>query len=358
MKWLAVLALVGLTACGVNTEVDENSVTSSSSISAGEVVPTLTLVAEVDEPVDAAARAGDEALYVVSRVGRVHRIVDGVVVEGAALDISDLTKAEGERGLLGLAFSPDGSAAFLNFTNNSGNTVIARVDVTTGGVFDRSSLQELLTIEQPYANHNGGDIVVDANGALLVATGDGGSADDPQRLALDDSSLLGKVLRIDPTTGEATLIARGLRNPWRIDLYGDDLWIADVGQGTWEEVSVLRGVSSIEQLVDFGWSAFEGFERFNEDQSSANHQPPLMVYEHGEDGCSISGGAVAEAGSLTGRYVFADFCSGKVWSIPTDVADPQKELLFDGIDQPVAIVRAGAELLVLSLQGSVWRLVS
>jgi glucose/arabinose dehydrogenase len=357
MRLLSFFAVLALAACGVVQETETSpSNPDGASNGVNVAAPSLELVAELVEPVDAAIRRGDEGLYVASRSGTITRIFGNE--EQTAFDITDLTKAEGERGLLGLAFSPDGSAAFLNFTNNSGNTVIARVDVTTGGVFDRSSLQELLTIEQPYANHNGGDIVVDASGALLVATGDGGSADDPRRLALDDSSLLGKILRIDPMTGEATLIARGLRNPWRIDLFGDDLWIADVGHGTWEEVSVLRDVSSIEEPVDFGWSAFEGFERFNEDQSSANHQPPLMVYEHGEDGCSISGGAVAEAGSLTGRYVFADFCSGKVWSIPTDVADPQKELLFEGLDQPVAIVRAGAELLVLSLQGSIWSLVS
>jgi glucose/arabinose dehydrogenase len=357
MRLLSVLAVLVLAACGSGQATSTSVSVSNESRSESDVgAPSLELVAELAEPVDAAVRSGDEALFVVSRMGIVSRVLGGVTEE--VLDLSDLTEAEGERGLLGLAFSQDGSTAYVNFTNLSGNTVIAKVDVSEDGLFDRMSLQELLTIEQPYANHNGGDIVVEASGALLVATGDGGSADDPQRLALDDSSLLGKVLRIDPATGEATLIARGLRNPWRIDLFGDDLWIADVGQGTWEEVSVLRGVSSVEEPVDFGWSAFEGFERFNEDQSSANHQPPLMVYEHGEDGCSISGGAVAEAGSLTGRFVFADFCSGKVWSIPIDVADPQKELLFDGIDQPVAIVRAGAELLVLSLQGSVWRLVS
>jgi hypothetical protein len=174
---------------------------------------------------------------------------------------------------------------------------------------------------------------------------------------LDDRSLLGKVLRIDPATGEVSIVARGLRNPWRIDLHGDRLWLADVGQGQWEEVSVLENVSQVTATVDFGWSAYEGFSAFNDDQESSDHTPPLMVYEHGDDGCSISGGAVGDVGFLEDRYVFADYCSGKVWSISTSEANPTKELLFEGIESPVAIVRAGAEVLVLSLEGTIWRIV-
>jgi sugar lactone lactonase YvrE len=357
MKWLAVLVLVGLAACGVDTEIAETAVTSSSSsTSAGEVAPTLTLVAEIDEPVDASERAGDEALYVVSRAGKVNRIVDGSMVEPLALDISDLTEAEGERGLLGLAFSPDGTVAYVNYTDLNGDTVIARLTVKGDGTLDRSSMRTLLTIVQPYANHNGGDVVVEPDGMLLVATGDGGSGGDPDRVALDDLSLLGKVLRVDPEDGAVQIIARGLRNPWRVDLHDDRLWIADVGQGEWEEISVMNDVSGVSEIVDFGWSAFEGNERFNEDQSSAGHVPPVLVYEHGEDGCSVSGGAVAVSGSLAGRYVFADYCSGRVWSIPTDGVNPEKEQLFEGVESPVAVVRAGEDLYVLTLVGGVFRI--
>ena len=357
MRWIAVFALIGLAACGVDAELDETAVTSSSSsTSAGEVVPALTLVAELDEPVDAAMRAGDEALYVVSRSGTVHRIVDGSVVEPAVLDIADLTEAEGERGLLGLAFSPDGSVSYVNYTDSSGDTVIARLTVNLDGSLDRDSMRTLLTIDQPYSNHNGGDVIVEPDGMLLIPTGDGGSGGDPDRVALDDSSLLGKVLRVDPEDGSVQIVARGLRNPWRVDLYDDRLWLADVGQGEWEEISVLDGVSSVTDVVDFGWSAYEGNERFNEDQMSAAHVPPVLVYEHGDDGCSVSGGAVAVTGSLVGRYVFADYCSGRVWSIPVDGVNPVKEHLFDGLESPVAVVRAGVDLYVLALAGQVWRI--
>jgi glucose/arabinose dehydrogenase len=317
----------------------------------------LELVAEIDGPVDAVERPGEEVVYLVARRGFVHRLRDSRLDEDPAFDVSDLTVAEGERGLLGLAFSPDGATAYLNYTDLDGHTVIATVLVDDAGAFNRETLQTLLKIEQPYANHNGGDIVVEPSGMLLVATGDGGSGGDPRRLALDVSSLHGKVLRIDPRTGEVTVLARGLRNPWRIDLHDDRLWLADVGQSQWEEVNVLEGVSTIVRPRDFGWSAYEGTEPFNEDQSSPEHLPPVLVYEHGDDGCSISGGAVAESGLLAGRYVFADYCSGRVWSIPTNVTGPSKELLFIGIESPVAVVRAGGVLFVLTLGGTVWRIV-
>ena len=355
---MATLVLL-VSACAVNQDAVEMPASESATVlvpgEAGN--PTLELLVEIEQPVDAASRVGDESIYLVSRTGLVHRVSLSNSVSAVVLDISDLTEAEGERGLLGLAFSPDGKTAYLNFTDLAGDTQIVVLDVDGAGKLARSTMETLLTVKQPYSNHNGGDLVVEPSGSLLVATGDGGSGGDPDRLALDDSSLLGKVLRIDPATREAEIIARGLRNPWRIDLYDDRLWLADVGQGTWEEVSVLENVSRVTSPVDFGWSAYEGFVIFSEDQSSPEHVPPVMVYEHGDDGCSISGGAIATAGSLVGRYVFADYCSGKVWSISATATNPTKELIVDGIDSPVAVVRVGDELLVLSLDGVVWRIV-
>jgi hypothetical protein len=358
VRWLSLVVVVAVAACGSGGNRDESAVTSSLFAPAANVggAPSLELVAEVEEPVDAARRSGDGSLYVASRTGIVLRIVDGVLRGEPVFDMSDLTVAEGERGLLGLAFSPNGATAYLNYTNLSGETVIARVAVDRAGMFERSTLRTLLTIAQPYSNHNGGDIIVEPTGTLLVATGDGGSGGDPERLALDESSLLGKVLRINPASGEVVILAKGLRNPWRVDLHDDRLWLADVGQGTWEEVSVFEGVSSASGVVDFGWSAFEGAERFNADQMSPNHVPPVLVYEHGDDGCSVSGGAVGVSGALMGRYVFADYCSGRVWSIGTDDPAPVKEQIFSGIESPVAVVRAGETLYVLSLAGKVWRI--
>ena len=326
----------------------------------------LVPFAELNQPVDAADRVGDDAIYFVSRTGTIHRFVDGNLIEAPVLDVSDLTEGEGERGLLGLAFSPDGSIAYVNYTNLAGDTVIASLAVDVSGLFDRSSLKTIFTISQPFRNHNAGDIVAEPNGTLLVPMGDGGSADDPMRVSLDESSPLGKVLRLNPATGETTMIAKGLRNPWRVDLFEDRLWLADVGQNKWEEVSVLNDVSKRDgrNVVDFGWSAYEANDRFNDDQSSPSHTPPVIAYEHGENGCSVSGGAVGVTGALRGRYVFADYCSGRVWSIPSDFTSPSESsaprmtLHFDAVDSPAAVVRARGELFVLSLSGTVWRITS
>ncbi|MFM8955877.1 MAG: PQQ-dependent sugar dehydrogenase [Actinomycetota bacterium] len=336
---------------------------------------SLVAVGSLEQPVDVAARPGDDAIYFVSRVGTVWQFVNDAFNSDPALDISDLTDGDGERGLLGLAFSNDGTTAYVNYTNLNGDNTIASVAVDPSGTFDRSSLRTLLVIEQPFRNHNAGDIVVEPGGMLLVPMGDGGSADDPQRLSLDDRSMLGKILRVDPRDGTVRVLAKGLRNPWRIDLFEDRLWLADVGQNQWEEVSVLDDVSrrvgvafgnatdggaadasAPVDVVDFGWSAYEANMRFNDDQSSPRHTPPYLAYEHGENGCSVSGGAVATSGSLRGRYVFADYCSGRLWSVPTNAPSPTMQLHFVDLDAPAAVVRANGDVFVLSLSGTIWRL--
>ena len=361
---LSIAVLVGFTACGVQTSNDFEpvgtlEVVSDETTETGVLPLSLVEVARLEQPVDAASRLGDPAVYFVARGGTVHRFVDSVLESEPVLDISDLTEGQGERGLLGLAFSRDGSTAFINYTNLDGDTTVASLSVGTTGKFARKSLKTILVIDQPYANHNAGDIVVESSGMILLPMGDGGSADDPLRVSLDDSSPLGKVLRVDPRDGSYEILARGLRNPWRVDLYQDRLWLADVGQGEFEEVSVLGGLSKITdtaQVVDFGWSAFEANKVFNKDQKSSSHTPPLVSYKHGDNGCSISGGAVATAGSLRNRFVFADYCSGRLWSIATDESAPQMKLHFDDLDSPSAVVRANEKLFVLSLSGTIWQI--
>ena len=395
-SWLArvtvTLATVALVACGAQpvgapAPVVGDTPRSDNTISAVQPSPdvtaggsddfagiTLVEIATLDQPVDAASRVSDAAVYFVSRTGTIHRFVDGTFAPNAVLDISDLTEGDGERGLLGLSFSPDGATAYINYTDTSGDTTIASLAVDVDGTFDRASLRTLLTIEQPYRNHNSGDIVVEPSGTLLVPMGDGGSADDPLRVSLDNSSPLGKVLRVDPRDGSVTMVAKGLRNPWRVDLFDDRLWLADVGQNQWEEVSVLDGVSqrrgvplssssasassagNATDIADFGWSAYEANDRFNTDQSSPSHIGPVVAYQHGDDGCSVSGGAIGVSGALQGRYVFADYCSGRVWSIPTDITSPTMTLHFDGLDAPSAVVRANNDLFILSLSGTIWKL--
>lgn len=330
---------------------------STKATSASEL--SLEKIATLDQPVDAAARENESAIYFVGRLGQIFRYSNGSISSTPVFDISDLTYGEGERGLLGLAFSKDGSTAYINYTDLNNDTTIARVSVDKDGRFRRETLSTILIIKQPFENHNAGDIVVELSGMLLVPTGDGGSGNDPLRVSLDDSSPLGKVLRVNPQNGSYTILARGLRNPWRVDLYNDRLWLADVGQSNFEEVNVLNNIQQLSggsEIVDFGWSAFEGNERFNSDQTSIAHVPPVIAYQHGDDGCSISGGAVAETGALMNRFVYGDYCSGKVWSIPTNETSPMATLHFDGIDSLAAIIRANKNLYVLSLNGDIWQI--
>ena len=210
------------------------------------------------EPVDMAALPG--ATFVVERGGTIRTMAADGSPGPVALDLSALTRPGGEQGLLGLAFSPDGRNAYVNYTNATGDTVIAEFAVRADRTFDESSRRTLLTIAQPYPNHNGGDLLVSPDGSdLLVFTGDGGAAGDPQRLALDPNSFLGKIVRIDPAApgASASVWAVGLRNPWRVsyDATRGDLWIADVGQDSYEEIDRIPLQSS--RGASFGWSARE-----------------------------------------------------------------------------------------------------
>jgi glucose/arabinose dehydrogenase len=359
IAFLVVVASCDAQASNEAETVDTSEVVSDETTETGALNLSLVVAAKLDQPVDAASRFGDPAVYFVARGGTIHKFLGTGLESEPVLDVSDLTEGKGERGLLGLAFSTDGSTAFINYTNLDGDTTVASLSVDANGEFARETLKNILVIDQPFANHNAGDIVVEPSGMIILPMGDGGSADDPLRVSLDDSSPLGKVLRVDPRDGSYTILARGLRNPWRVDLFDDQLWIADVGQSEFEEVSVLDGLSKISsttQTIDFGWSAFEANKVFNKDQTSSSHTPPLVSYKHGDNGCSISGGAVATTGSLRNRFVFADYCSGRLWSIATDESAPQMTLHFDDLDSPSAVVRANENLYVLSLNGTIWQI--
>lgn len=360
-----IATVMSLASCGTLgadttvTNVSIQTLDSNDTVVSSSSGLSLVKIATIDQPVDAASRKNEKAIYFVGRLGKIFRYSNNSMESNPVLDISDLTVGEGERGLLGLAFATDGSTAYLNYTNLNNDTTIALISVDKNGVFARETLSTILIIKQPFKNHNAGDIVVEPSGMLLVPMGDGGSANDPLRVSLDDSSPLGKVLRVSPRDGSYTILARGLRNPWRVDLYNDRLWLADVGQSNFEEVSVLNDVQNLNggsQIVDFGWSAYEAFVQFNRDQKSVAHVQPLIAYQHGEDGCSISGGAVANSGSLINRFVYGDYCSGKVWSIPINETSPKASLHFDDIDSPAAIVRATNNLFVLSLNGDIWQI--
>lgn len=308
---------------------------------------------------------GTASNYAVEQDGIIRLVGPNGTPGPIMADLTASTFARSERGLLGLAFSLDGSTAFVNYTNLEGNTVVESMNVTSDGSFDMSSRRTIFSLDQPFPNHNGGELMVTADGeSLLVFTGDGGSQGDPERVALDESSLYGKIVRLDITSADpsdtATIWASGLRNPWRafFDPITKDLWIADVGQNMWEEINVVPFDAS--RGVSFGWSAFEGTVPYNEDQLARNETfdqvTPVYTYPHEGDDCSISGGAVYRGSSIdvTGTwYVFSDFCSGNVRALC--VTDDRQEcglISLGRVEQSVGVVTdAAGELWVLSLTG-------
>ena len=351
-----------------------------SSPTVGRPVVITEIVAEFDQPVDLAVRPGDSAFYIVEQGGRVVRLAG--VDRTTILDISDRVSRGNEQGLLGLVFSPVGDRAYIDFTDAGGTTVIAEYPVADDGTIDASAERVVLTVDQPYSNHNAGDLEFGPDEMLYITLGDGGSGGDPERRADDPSSLLGSLLRIDPTPsgdlpytiptdnpfadgagGAPEVWAYGLRNPWKIafDPITDELWIPDVGQNEFEEVNVVAptGGAPAGRGTNFGWSAFEGAERFNDDVADPGDTTmPVLTYRHGDDGCSLSGGvpyrgeAIPE---LEPAFVYSDFCSGRLWAL--DLAGGRNLVLLDDLDS-VSAVRVGPddELYVLERSGSLLRL--
>lgn len=316
---------------------------------AGPPVASLSVVASgFASPLGVVAIPdGTGRVLVLEQGGAARAVRDGRVDAEPFLEISALVSSGGERGLLGLAFHPRYPAdprLFVNYTDRDGTTVVASYRVASDGDrADPASAETLLRIEQPYANHNGGHLAFGPDGYLYIGTGDGGFAGDPGGNGQNVRTLLGKMLRIDVdrrTTGAGYAIpadnpfaagggapevwAYGLRNPWRYDFdpATGDLWIGDVGQNAREEVDVIR--AGTPSPVDLGWNVTEGDLCYRPATGCDATGILLPVATYGHDaGCSVTGGVVArgeEAGSLEGRYVYADYCTGTIrW---LDAAEP------------------------------------
>jgi len=358
---------IGVESTTITTTDVSTTLTESSTTVSAEPTFTATLgapIADYVDPVDIAVRKGETPQsYIVERAGKVFELTGDGTKGTEVLDISDLTIAQGEQGLLGLAFAPDGSGAYVNYTNLAGDTVIASFLIADDGSFNKASQGIITTIKQPYPNHNGGDIMVDTAGALYVFMGDGGFANDPERHALDVTSPLGKIWKFSPVdgrwnSGEAWAV--GLRNPWRasLDPVTNDLWIADVGQDHWEEINVLPFDEA--QGVSFGWSAREGTHEFNADQQALHETftavEPVYEYEHVDNNCSISGGVVYRGSQVpvSGTwYIFSDYCTGKVQALCVDDQRKNCGLTEIGtVEKSVGVVAdAQGEVWVLSQNG-------
>jgi glucose/arabinose dehydrogenase len=358
----AVVALALLAAC-TDDEPDAATTTTTStpddgSTSSTDVAPAPNLdsislgleeVVEMDQPIALAARPGSPDLYIAEKGGRVWRIqveeeefgdnegeLTYEVDSSPLVDISEDVINGGEQGLLGLAFSSDGRKLYLDYTRQpDGHTIVEEYTLGDGTEVDDDSRRQLLFVEQPYPNHNGGQLVVGPDGYLYVGLGDGGSGGDPHGHGQDTSTLLGSILRIDPeggaedgpayaippgnpfADGEAgapEIWIYGVRNPWRFtfDSATGDLWIGDVGQNSVEEIDRLPATNGFDagKGNNLGWNEMEGTRSFE-----GGENPPgavLPIFEYGRDaGCSVLGGYVyrgEEIPDLQGTYLYSDYC--------------------------------------------------
>jgi glucose/arabinose dehydrogenase len=314
----------------------------------------LQKIGDFEQPVYVTQPPGDDRdLFVVQRTGKIEVVRNGEPVARPFLDLGhQITSSGSEQGLLSLAFAPDyrkSGLFYVDYTDTAGDTRVVGYRRSSADplVADPQSAREILAVDQPYPNHNGGLVVFgpgkapegrrggQAPGLLYVGLGDGGSEGDPDRRGQDLSTLLGKILRIDPrpsgqrpysiprsnpfvgrSGARPEIYSYGLRNPWRFsfDPATGALAIGDVGQNRWEEVDLVARGKGLG--ANFGWSAYEGFDPFNDDQHAPNAVPPVFVYGH-DIGCSITGGYVVRDRSLPslyGRYLYGDFCAGQLRS--------------------------------------------
>jgi uncharacterized repeat protein (TIGR01451 family) len=308
------------------------------------------VVSGLQNPVQV-THAGDNSgrLFVVEQPGRLRVVADGALLPTPLLDLTQRVTFGGERGLLGLAFHPSyetNGYFYVNYTRaGDGATVIARYRVSTGNpnLADAGSEQVLLTVAQPYTNHNGGQLLFSPrDGYLYIGMGDGGSGGDPLNNAQNPATLLGAMLRLDVDRGVPYAVpadnpyvgiagrdeiwAIGLRNPWRFsfDRAAHDLYIGDVGQNLWEEIDYQR--AGTPGGINYGWRCKEGTHDYNMTGAclTAALTDPIAEYSHTE-GRSVTGGFVYRGSSypaLAGRYFYADFVEGKIWSTVKTGSNP------------------------------------
>jgi glucose/arabinose dehydrogenase len=299
---------------------------------AQDITVTLTAVATAMSPTAGTTGPGG-TVWIAERAG-VIRILGDDGLGDPVLDISAEVSTDGEGGLLGMVFDEAFEHFYVSYTNLAGDTTVERLAVADG-VLQPDTRRTIFTQEQPFSNHNGGHLAFGPDGMLYLGLGDGGSSGDPLDNGQNPGTLLGSLLRIDPAGGSADgdpyaippdnpfvddpaardeIWAYGLRNPWRFtfDATTGDLWIADVGQNTREEVN--RAPASSSGGENYGWARMEGTLPFSGEEP-ANHVPP--VYEYDNDGarCSITGGYVYRGSAipeLQGSYLFSDFCDGTI----------------------------------------------
>jgi glucose/arabinose dehydrogenase len=346
-----VLSLVG-PAGAEPTSPEAADPAASSALATGQVVVTHVESGLVNPLGIANAGDGTGRLFILEQRGTVRaRSKHGDLAAGFFLDLRGVAgglSAGGERGLLGLAFHPNfetNRKLFAYYTDGDGDLVITELTSNAARTsVSRSTADRLLTIEHStFSNHNGGQLLFGPDGFLYVFTGDGGGGGDPFESGQSKTTLLGKTLRIrpnldggytspssnpfhGPTPGFGQIWNFGLRNPWRasFDRETDGLWIADVGQGSWEEVN-REGANAGGR--NYGWDCREGKHAFESGGCSGKFfRDPLVEYGHGFGNCAVTGGYVYRGATypdLVGHYILGDFCSGRVWTFPAGAKSPQ-----------------------------------
>jgi glucose/arabinose dehydrogenase len=357
------------------TAAPTTTTTSAPDLAAVRLTPT-EVASGLESPVAFATRVNDDRLYIVEQGGRVRIVAGGETLERPVLEV-DVSNGN-EQGLLGLVFSEDGTKLYVDYTDPNGDTHVDEYTMN-GDVADPASRRELLFIDDPYPNHNGGDLTIGPDGMLYITLGDGGAAGDPQQRAQDLGQLFGKIMRIDPQPSGArpyTIPADnpfvdragarpevwmyGLRNPWRFsfDRATQDVWIGDVGQNQWEEIDFAAAGTAAGS--NWGWDLREGTHEF-EGPPPPDAREPLFELSHADGNCSVTGGYVyrgAAIPALRGAYVFADYCRAElIGLVQRDGALADQALLGVQTSEVTSFGEdAAGELYVLSRSGSVYRL--
>ncbi len=380
--------LLGTLGCLTQSSCGDTDDESPMSYRVVEAYPNLSFTRPVDlqHPND-----NSDRVFVVEQRGVISTFTDDAAAteKQTFLDISDKVDDDGnEKGLLGLAFHPDYASNgyfYVNFTINVANTTRTRicrfqVSGSNPAMAELSSETLLLEFPQPFDNHNGGQLAFGPDGFLYIAVGDGGSGGDPQGNGQNRTTLLGSILRIDvdqrvdgrtygipmdnPFAGNSEgfreeIYAYGLRNPWRFSFDSEtgQLWAADVGQNKYEEIDI------IERGGNYGWNVVEANDCFEPDQGCdlAQFIAPVWQYDHSDGDVSITGGYVYRGTALpnlVGRYVYADYASGRVWALtpPGQAAGYNTELIKADFRIASFGVNAQQELLLCGFDGSIYRL--
>jgi glucose/arabinose dehydrogenase len=326
-------------------------------------------------PVAIAWRAGDPRMYVAEQGGRV-RIVDHGHVTGTALTVA--VSHGSEQGLLGLSFAHDGTKMYVDYTDPAGDTHVVEYRMSGSAAV---SPRQLLFQDQPFSNHNGGQVTLAADNMLYIGFGDGGSGGDPQGNAQNLNTWLGKILRIDPRPlngrpyripagnplrgvagARPEIWMYGLRNPWRfsLDRASGDGWIGDVGQENFEEIDYLRKGRT---AINFGWNRREGKHPYQGGTRPPGAHDPLLERSHASGDCAIVGGYVYRGtyiGTLRGAYLYGDFCTGEIRGVvqSSGTITQQRDLRLNVPSTSSFAQGPHGELFVISHNGNIYLIVN